>query len=136
VKMVFCFSGKSSTGLFRESVEEYRKRITKYVPVEIIETRNIRPQSREGMHIALVPGGSSLNSEELAQFLEKHLHTGTRHLFFYTGGPDGFPDAIIQCADLSLSLSQMTFNHQLIRIMLLEQVYRAFTIIHREPYHR
>ncbi|HPS94306.1 MAG TPA: 23S rRNA (pseudouridine(1915)-N(3))-methyltransferase RlmH [Deltaproteobacteria bacterium] len=117
-------------------MEEYRKRITKYGPVEVIETKNIRSQTREGVHVVLAPGGNSLTSEGLAQLLDRHLNAGTKNLFFYTGGPDGFPAEVLEKADLSLSLSCMTFNHQLIRVMLLEQVYRAFTIIHREPYHR
>jgi len=136
VKVVFCFAGKTSPGPIRESVEEYRKRITKYGPVEVIETKNIRSQTREGVHVVLAPGGNSLTSEGLAQLLDRHLNAGTKNLFFYTGGPDGFPAEVLEKADLSLSLSCMTFNHQLIRVMLLEQVYRAFTIIHREPYHR
>jgi 23S rRNA (pseudouridine1915-N3)-methyltransferase len=136
VKIVFCFSGKTFNGPIRESVEEYRKRIAKYTPVEIIETKNIHPQIREGKHIVLVPEGRSLTSKDLAQLLEQYLLSGIKYLFFYTGGPDGLPREVLEKTDMSLSLSSMTFNHQLIRVMLLEQVYRAFTIIRGEPYHR
>ena len=136
MKIVFCFSGKTFNGPIRESVEEYRKRIAKYTPVEIIETKNIHPQTREGKHIVLVPEGRSLSSKDLAQLLEQYLLSGIKYLFFYTGGPDGLPRNILEKNDMSLSLSSMTFNHQLIRVMLLEQVYRAFTIIRGEPYHR
>ena len=136
MKIVFCFSGKTFRGPIRESVEEYRKRIAKYTPIEIIETKNIHPQAREGKHIVLVPEGSSLTSKGLAQLLEQHLLSGTKYLFFYIGGPDGLPREVLEKTDMSLSLSSMTFNHQLIRVMLLEQVYRAFTIIRGEPYHR
>jgi 23S rRNA (pseudouridine1915-N3)-methyltransferase len=136
VKIVFCFSGKTFNGPIRESVEEYRKRIAKYTPVEIIETKNIHPQAREGKHIVLVPEGGSLTSKGLAQLLEQYLLSGIKYLFFYIGGPDGLPREVLEKTDMSLSLSSMTFNHQLIRVMLLEQVYRAFTIIRGEPYHR
>jgi 23S rRNA (pseudouridine1915-N3)-methyltransferase len=136
MKIVFCFSGKTFPGPIRQSLEEYRKRITKYVPVEVIEAKNMHPQAREGIHIVLVPEGNSLTSEGLAKLLERYLLSGTKYLYFYTGGPDGIPREVRENADVSLSLSTMTFNHQLIRVMLLEQVYRAFTIIHREHYHR
>ena len=76
MKVVFCFAGKTSPGPIRESVEEYRKRITKYGPVEVIETKNIRSQTREGVHVVLAPGGNSLTSEGLAQLLNRHLNAG------------------------------------------------------------
>ena len=136
MKLVFCFSGKTHQGPLRESVEDYLGRIRKYVPVEVIEAKTLKPQTREGRHIMLVPDGSTLSSEGFAMLLDRHQISGTRHLFFYTGGPEGIPPAVMANADMSLSLSYMTFNHQLVRVMLLEQVYRAFTIIRGEPYHK
>jgi 23S rRNA (pseudouridine1915-N3)-methyltransferase len=136
VKIVFCFTGKTFQGPLRECVEDYRTRISRYAPVEIIEAKQLRLQPREGMHIVLSPEGKYLSSEEFSRLIRKNLDTGTRHLFFYTGGPGGLDDAIRENADFLLSFSPMTFNHQIIRVMLLEQVYRAFTIIRGEPYHK
>jgi 23S rRNA (pseudouridine1915-N3)-methyltransferase len=136
VKIVFCFTGKTFLGPLRECVDDYKKRISRYAPVEIIEGKHLRVQPREGRHIVLSPGGKSLSSEEFAHFIEKNLNSGTKNLYFYIGGPDGLDTGIMEKADLNLSFSLMTFNHQIIRVMLLEQVYRAFTIIRGEPYHK
>jgi 23S rRNA (pseudouridine1915-N3)-methyltransferase len=136
VKLVFCFSGKTHQGPVRELVEEYTSRIRKYAPVEIIEPKTLKPQTRDGFHVVLAPDGTTLSSEGLAGMIERAQVSGTRHLFFYTGGPEGLPRDVAAIADMSWSLSGMTFNHQLVRVMLLEQVYRAFTIIRGEPYHK
>ena len=136
MKIVFCFSNKTHQGPIKELVDEYAKRLQKYAPLEIIESKELHPQSREGKHIVLVPNGSTLSSEGLAKLLERYQISGTKHLFFYVGGPEGLPKSVLDNADMSLSLSSMVFNHQIVRIMLLEQVYRAFTIIRGEPYHK
>lgn len=134
--MVFCFSGKTFKGAISDMVSDYKSRISRYVPVEIIEAKKLKIQKRSGLHIALVPEGKTTTSEGLSGLIEHHLISGTKNMFFYTGGPSGYDTQIIDDADIKLSLSTMTFNHQLIRIMLLEQVYRAFTIINSEPYHK
>lgn len=136
MKVVFCFTGKTFQGPLKESVEEYRNRISRYAPTEIIEAKQLRLQPREGKHIVLSPEGNYLSSEEFSKLIGKNMDAGTRHLFFYIGGPDGLDGSIRDKADFVLSFSPMTFNHQLIRVMLLEQVYRAFTIIRGEPYHK
>jgi 23S rRNA (pseudouridine1915-N3)-methyltransferase len=136
VKIVFSFSNKTHQGPIKELVDEYAKRIQKYTPIEIIESKELHPQSREGKHIVLVPNGSTLSSEGLAKLIDRYQISGTKHLFFYVGGPEGLPKSVLDNADMSLSLSSMVFNHQIVRIMLLEQVYRAFTIIRGEPYHK
>ncbi len=136
MKLVFCFSGKTAKGPVREIISDYVKRISRYVPLEIIESKNLKLQTREGMHIVLSPDGRAMTSEEFARFIGESMGSARKHLFFYTGGPTGFDSAIIEAADLKLSLSDMTFNHQLIRALLFEQVYRAFTILNNEPYHK
>lgn len=136
MKIVFCFTGKTFQGPLKESVEEYRSRISRYAPVEIIEAKQLRLQPREGKHVILSPEGKTLSSEEFSRLIGKNMDAGTRHLFFYIGGPEGLDGSIREKADFVLSFSPMTFNHQLIRVMLLEQVYRAFTIIRGEPYHK
>jgi 23S rRNA (pseudouridine1915-N3)-methyltransferase len=136
VKLVFCMSGKTDRGPVSGLVEEYRKRISRYAPVEIIEAKTLRPQTREGVHVLLSPDGELLSSEGLARFMGDMLLSSAKHLFFYTGGPEGFDQAILGVVRKKISLSPMTFNHQIIRIMLVEQVYRAFTILNNEPYHK
>lgn len=136
MKLVFCFSGKTFKGPVLDLLDDYKKRILRYVSVEIIEAKTLKPQTRDGVHIVLSPDGRSMNSEDFAGFLGQSLAGGKKHMFFYTGGPTGFDNRVVEKADLKLSLSGMTFNHQLIRVMLFEQVYRAFTIINNEPYHK
>ena len=77
-----------------------------------------------------------MDSEGFARFIGEALAASTRHLFFYTGGPEGFDEAFAGSVGKKISFSPMTFSHQIIRIMLLEQVYRAFTILNNEPYHK
>ena len=136
MKLVFCFAGKTFRGPVREIVEDYRARIMKWTGVEIIEAKNLKRQAREGFHIVLSPSGRPLSSEEFADIIRTCLEQTTKHLFFYTGGPWGISSELEKRSDLILSLSPMTFNHQLVRAMLLEQVYRALTIIRGEPYHK
>ena len=136
MKIVFNFAGKTFKGPVSELVDDYMKRIQRYVPAEIIEVKSIKKQAREGVHVVLSPKGKTLSSEAFAEFIRENLNTSKKHLFFYTGAPEGHVEAFEKDADLLLSFSKMTFNHQLIRVMLMEQVYRAFTIIRGEKYHK
>ena len=86
--------------------------------------------------IALCIDGKQLNSEELSEKIEKLGIQGTSHIYFVIGGSLGLADEVIKRADFKLSFSKMTFPHQLMRVVLLEQVYRAYRIIHNEPYHK
>ncbi|MEA3221746.1 MAG: 23S rRNA (pseudouridine(1915)-N(3))-methyltransferase RlmH [Thermodesulfobacteriota bacterium] len=136
MRIVFCFSGKTFKGAISDTVSDYKGRISRYMPVEVIEAKRLKIQKRHGFHIVLTPEGKFITSEGLACLINRHIGLGTKHMFFYTGGPSGYDGEIAEGADMELSLSTMTFNHQLIRVMLLEQVYRAFTIINSEPYHK
>ncbi|MEA2101594.1 MAG: 23S rRNA (pseudouridine(1915)-N(3))-methyltransferase RlmH [Thermodesulfobacteriota bacterium] len=136
MKIVFCFTKKTFRGAFSGITKDYITRISRYVPVEVIEPKQPRLQRRQGFHIVLSPDAPEMTSTGFASLIENHLNKGTQNLFFYTGPPDGMPEALIKKADMGICLSRMTFNHQIIRVMLLEQVYRAFTIIRNEPYHR
>ena len=80
--------------------------------------------------------GKRLSSEELARWMEKLTVGGTSHIMFVIGGSLGLHESVSRRADLRLSFSDMTFPHQLMRVILTEQVYRAFRIIHGEPYHK
>ena len=79
--------------------------------------------------------GSEFRSVEYAEWLQKRMNSGIRRLVFVIGGPYGFSDAVYQRANSKLSLSKMTFSHQIVRAIFTEQLYRAFTILKNEPYH-
>lgn len=136
MKIVFNFAGRTFKGPISELVDDYFKRIQRYVPAEIIEAKSIRRQEREGIHVVLSPSGKMMSSEAFAKFIGDALNGSLKHIFFYTGAPDGHEINFEKEADLLIGFSEMTFNHQLIRVMLMEQVYRAFTIIKGEKYHK
>jgi 23S rRNA (pseudouridine1915-N3)-methyltransferase len=136
LKIIFNFAGRTFKGGISELVDDYFKRIKRYVPAEIIEVKSVKKQTREGVHVVLSPAGKMMSSEAFAEFIRDNLNSSTKHLYFYTGAPEGHVVEFENDADLLLSFSKMTFNHQLIRVMLLEQVYRAFTIIRGEKYHK
>ncbi len=136
MKLVFCMAGKTERGPVGELVDDYRKRIFRYGPVEVIEAKTLKLQSREGTHVLLSPDGESMTSEEFARFIGQQQLGSVKHIFFYTGGSTGFDESLEEHIKKKISLSPMTFSHQMIRIMLMEQVYRAFTILNNEPYHK
>jgi 23S rRNA (pseudouridine1915-N3)-methyltransferase len=147
--------GKANDSYIKEGVEEFTKRITKYFPVEW----NILPvpknagmlseidlKKREGEMIlqclkpedyliALDEYGKQLSSEGLAQFLQQRATESTRNLVFLIGGAYGLDAPVLQRAKTKWSLSQLTFPHQLVRLILAEQIYRACTILRNEKYH-
>ena len=86
MRIVFCFSGKTHQGPIKESVEEYFKRIQKYAPAEIIESKDLQPQTREGRHIVLVPEGSTLTSEGFAKLLQRYQLSGTMNSSYGEAG--------------------------------------------------
>jgi 23S rRNA (pseudouridine1915-N3)-methyltransferase len=79
--------------------------------------------------------GKTYTSEDFADFLQKKMNSGLKNLVFVVGGPYGFSDAIYQRANARISLSSMTFSHQMVRPFFMEQLYRGFTILKNEPYH-
>ena len=79
--------------------------------------------------------GSQYTSKGMANFLQKRMNAGTKNLIFIIGGPYGFSDEIYKRAQYKISLSAMTFSHQMVRIFVAEQLYRAFSILNNEPYH-
>ncbi len=86
--------------------------------------------------VALDKGGKTWSSREFSKILEKWFNAGGSHIAFLIGGPDGLSEAVIEKAQVKLSFGPMTWPHQLARVMLLEQLYRAFTIRERHPYHK
>lgn len=147
--------GKTNHPALRKWLPEYIKRISHYVPVDWIElpelkhTKNIRPQDQKEKEGVLVlkaiqqqdvvilfdENGDSMTSKDFASFIQKKMNTGVRNLIFIIGGPYGFSPDVYARAQHNISLSSMTFSHQMVRIFVAEQLYRAFSILNNEPYH-
>ncbi|HOM42202.1 MAG TPA: 23S rRNA (pseudouridine(1915)-N(3))-methyltransferase RlmH [Bacillota bacterium] len=151
--------GKLKERYLKEAVEEYSTRLSKYCKLEIIEVpdekapENLSPaqeltvMQKEGQGIlkhvkddtymiALTIQGNQLSSEGLADFINDLGIKGRSNIAFVIGGSLGLSEEVLKRADFKLSFSPMTFPHQLMRVMLLEQVYRGFRIIKGEPYHK
>lgn len=145
--------GKLREAHWRAASDEYRKRLGRYATVEVAEVadrdlsggleRAVEAEGADilralapGSHVvALEIGGTKRSSEELAARLETLMVEGVSDVTFVVGGSAGLAAAVLARADEKLSLSRMTLPHQLCRVVLLEQVYRAFRIIRNEPYH-
>ncbi|UWE03630.1 23S rRNA (pseudouridine(1915)-N(3))-methyltransferase RlmH [Laceyella sacchari] len=151
--------GKLKEKYLKQACDEYLKRLTPYAKVEIVEVNEEKAQdpvheaevalikrkegerilkalSPDAFLIALAIEGKSLSSPEFAIKLERLGTYGQSHVAFVIGGSYGIAPEVLKRADLLLSFSAMTFPHQLIRIFLLEQIYRAFKIIRGETYHK
>jgi len=159
MKITLICVGKLKEKYLIQGVEEYAKRLGRYCSLEIIEladekTPDNAPEAisagikkKEGDRIlkaikddsyciALAIDGSMLSSEELAGKLDKLAVSGVSHISFIIGGSLGLSDDVLKRADYKLSFSKMTFPHQLMRLIFLEQIYRAFRINKNEPYHK
>lgn len=151
--------GKVKEKFYRDAIDEFRKRLSRYCKLEIIEVadektpeqasdvevRQIKDKEGERLLknikddayvITLCIDGIQLDSEGLSEKVEKLGIQGTSHICFVIGGSLGLSDEVIRRADYKLSFSRMTFPHQLMRVILLEQVYRAYRIMNHEPYHK
>ena len=138
--------GRDRAGLFAAGVAEYAERLQHYAKTTLVELPESRNLGAEGeatlgklgdrdLLVALDERGKTLSSVELSQWMAKQQQTG-KDLAFAIGGDEGLSDAVREKAALVLSLSKMTLPHRLARLVLLEQLYRAFTILKREPYHK
>lgn len=154
MKIAIISVGKIKKDCIKTGAAEYVKRIKRYSPIELIEAKeettfqsmptlkalgneakNILKNIKEGdFVIALADKGNQYTSKGFADFLNTLSSKGKRRLVFIVGGAYGLHPSIIEGADAALSLSQMTFPHELARLVLLEQIYRAFTILRNEPY--
>ena len=147
--------GKTDMKEVEALVTMYTKRLNHYVKFAITtlaDVRNTRKLSEaeqkrlegeqilklisDSDHLMLLDEhGAELRSIEFADMLQRRMSAGTKRLVFVIGGPYGFSDAVYQRANSKLSLSKMTFSHQIVRAIFTEQLYRAFTILKNEPYH-
>jgi 23S rRNA (pseudouridine1915-N3)-methyltransferase len=148
MKLIVVAMGKLKRNYFREAERDYVERIRKFIPFEIIELKKEsldsrrkddfwerwkRQFGRESLPILLDESGKQFTTLEFARFIEEKI--GKLNLIFFIGGPFGFPSEISLPSPVKISLSKMTLNHQIARILLLEQIYRSFKIIRGEPYH-
>ncbi|MEY8390677.1 23S rRNA (pseudouridine(1915)-N(3))-methyltransferase RlmH [Lachnospiraceae bacterium 45-W7] len=151
--------GKIKERFYRQAVEEFQKRLSRYCKLEMIEVTDektperaseaeeIQILEREGRRLqkfiredawvcALAIEGNMLDSRELSEKIEKLGIDGVSHIQFVIGGSLGLCDSLLKQADFRLSFSKMTFPHQLMRVILLEQIYRSYRIMMKEPYHK
>jgi 23S rRNA (pseudouridine1915-N3)-methyltransferase len=144
VKIKLAWIGKTKQPAIQMLTDEYLKRISRYAAVEASTLRDeaalMKPYERSRARpphlLVLLDGrGQQLSSEEFAQFLAEHARRSTQPLLFAVGPADGFSDDSRKAASLTLSLGKMTLPHELARVVLLEQIYRAFTILKGHPYH-
>lgn len=155
MKIKLLLVGKSQEAYLQKGIEIYKNRIVHYAPFEIVEIPELKQtaalskdqiKSKEGDlilkkikstdHVILLDErGDRYNSIAWARYLEQHSLRSGKDIVFVVGGGYGFSHQVYDRANSMLSLSDMTFSHQLIRLIFVEQLYRAFTIIKGEPYH-
>jgi len=155
MKITFLTVGKTEDAYLKEGIDKYVKRLkhyTKLIIVEIDELKNTKaltPQQQKAKEAELIlkkilpldhvilldEKGAELSSIQFAAYFEKKALGSANNLVFVVGGPYGFDPSVYERANEKLSLSSMTFSHQMIRLFFVEQLYRAFTIIKGEPYH-
>ncbi len=155
MKIWLVVTGKTDAPWLKQGLEVYLKRIRHYLPFEmkvIADLKNSASLSRnlqkekEGEALLAFLGnrsevylldenGEEQTSRQLAAMVERKMVGGCRELFFVIGGPYGFPEEVITRATGKISLSKLTFSHQMVRLLFAEQLYRALTIIRGEPYH-
>ena len=155
MKVVLLVVGKTDAGCWKDAMDDYSARLQHYLPFEIAVIREQKKnknrseaqqkeeegrlilQSIEGGDccVLLDERGQAFTSKQFAAYMNKKIQSAPKRLVFVTGGPYGFSDEVYARASERLSLSKMTFSHQMIRPIFTEQCYRAMTILRGEPYH-
>lgn len=151
--------GKIKESFYRDAIAEYTKRLSRYVTLDVIEVQDdktvdgaseaedrkvidnegerlMKVLSSDAYKIALCINGKKMDSVSFSNTIESLKVKGISHIQFIIGGSLGLSDAVVRMADMKLSFSDMTFPHQLMRVILLEQIYRAQRIANHEPYHK
>lgn len=159
MKITLITVGKIKEKYLKDAIAEYSKRLSRYCKLEIVEVADEKTpdnasdtvedaiRDKEGERIlkyikedayviTLEIAGKMLTSEEMSEKIEKLGVQGTSHIIFIIGGSIGLGREILKRSDYALSFSKMTFPHQLMRVILLEQIYRSYRIINHEPYHK
>lgn len=155
MKITLAVIGKTEVGFVRQGIDEYVKRLQHYVSFniqyigDIKGTRNMSEEQQkvaEGRQLlaSLEPSdyillldehGTERTSMDYSQWLQRRMASGCKRLVFVVGGPYGFSKEVYDRSNEMISLSKMTFPHELVRLIFVEQLYRAFTILRHEPYH-
>lgn len=155
MKIELAVIGKTSIGYLKQGIDEYIKRLKHYAPFEIKyiddikNTKNISEDQQkrtEGAKILslldksdfvvlLDEHGKEYTSMQYSSYIQKRMLSGVKKVVFVIGGPYGFTQEVYDRANDKISFSKMTFNHEMIRLIFTEQLYRAYTIINHEPYH-
>lgn len=153
MKIALWTIGKTKSSHFKKGIEEYRKRLKRYYKVDFtdievkgksknpellkkIESEKIHSRLRQGDFLILLDEkGTSVTSKGLSDLLQKHMVSGHRDVIFLIGGPFGFDESVYLRAQMKLSLSPMTFPHELAKLIFAEQLYRAFSILNNSSYH-
>ncbi len=155
MKLIFLVIGKTTDRHVQSLIDDYSSRLCHYVPFsldvvpELRSTKSLTEEQQKAQEAELIkkrllPGdhvvlldehGMERRSVDFASWLQKRMNAGAHRIVFIVGGPYGFDASIHALAKEEISLSQMTFSHQLIRVLFVEQLYRAHTILRGEPYH-
>ena len=156
MRLIFLFVGKPRNNFRQAEIDDYLKRLRRYLPVERRELKEMKLGGRESprqfccrqaprliqamnrddaFKVVLTEHGKTFTTHGFADFFSRQLESGRSAMSFLVGGAYGLADDVLEQADLQLSLSPLTFTHEMARVLLLEQLYRALTIIRGEPYH-
>lgn len=155
MKLLILFTGRTQGNIYPGLINEYVQRLSHYIPVQVEEIPDLKntkslseDQQKEkeadmvfermqggDVLVLLDERGKEMTSREFSQWIEQKMQTVPKRLILLIGGPYGFSQRIYDAAQGKISLSKMTFSHQMVRLFLVEQIYRAFTIIKGEPYH-
>ncbi|HKP45849.1 MAG TPA: 23S rRNA (pseudouridine(1915)-N(3))-methyltransferase RlmH [Pyrinomonadaceae bacterium] len=153
MKLRIVWTGKTKDAHLRALIEQYLERLSHFAKCEVSEFREssgargkagidkdsqrITDRLRDGSVVVLLdPDGEQWSSPQLAQQVEQWQNNGTKELTFIVGGPDGFSPSLAARANKRWSFSQLTLTHEMARVVLIEQLYRAYTIIHGLPYQK
>ena len=161
MKITIVCVGKIKEKYLKDAIEEYEKRLSRYVKLEILEvmdeksSENISDaeieiikakegekvlkkivKTKDSFVVALEIKGITFTSEEFGEFINNNMINSVKNLYFIIGGSLGIGKNVLNIVDYKISFSKMTFTHQFMRILLLEQIYRGYKIIKNEPYHK
>jgi 23S rRNA (pseudouridine1915-N3)-methyltransferase len=156
MQIKFLWVGKTKSSPIRSLVEDYLERIRHWIPCEVVEIRDLSRRRTHraaeliadegaeiakhipkfGKLVALDETGMQFSSGDFARWIESEQNCGTRGIAFVIGGPEGLSREISDRAHIVLSISKMTWTHEMCRVLLLEQVYRALCIMRKIPYHK
>ena len=155
MKVKLLLTGKTNSDYLKSGIDDYTRRLVHYLPFEMLvipELKNNKnmtedqQKKKEGdlilsqinssdFVILLDENGKEFSSIGFSEFIRKKMISGLKSMVFVVGGPYGFSDEIYKRSDLKISLSKMTFSHQMVRLIFVEQLYRIMTILKSEPYH-